>query len=134
MEETITSLAATAYSNYIGTESTEPDFRSTIQQITTGNKPAKKETMLHGWVQNMRGSVNNTFKWCGLLDSLSEKEPDYAVISETTKDNDPTQLLFLHLDACAKRTQTTKTAPPSERTYLTQFSLTTLMQRGKKEE
>ena len=97
ISDTITSLAATAYSNYIATESTEPDFRSTIQQITAGNKPAKKEIMLHGWVQNMRGSVNNTFKWCGLLDSLSEEEPDYAVISETTKDNDPTQLLFLHM-------------------------------------
>ena len=66
--DAITSLAATAYSNYIATESTEPDFRSTIQPITTGNKPANTENMLHGWVQNMRGSVNNTFKWCGLLD------------------------------------------------------------------
>jgi exonuclease III len=93
---TITSMAATAYTKYIASEITEPDIRHTIRPHITGTKPENSSEMLHGWVQNLRGSINNTYKWCGLIDSLTEEEPDYAVITETTKDNDPTDLLFLH--------------------------------------
>jgi hypothetical protein len=104
-------MAATAYANYTATEIMEPDIRITIRPNVIGTKPENRAEMLHGWVQNLGGSINNTYKWCGLIDSLTEKEPDYAVITETTKDNDPTDLLFLHR-RMYKEDPTDTTPPP----------------------
>jgi hypothetical protein len=92
----VQSLAATAYAQYIAAEITEPDVRSSITPIINGSKPSNTDNILHGWTQNFRGCINNTFKWCGLVDCLIEEEPDFAVLTETSSDNAATDLLFLH--------------------------------------
>jgi hypothetical protein len=131
---TITSMAATAYTKYLATEITEPDIRHTIRPNTTGSKPENSVEMLHGWVQNLRGSINNTYKWCGLIDTLTaEEEPDYAVITETTKDNAPTDLMFLHR-RMYKEDLTDTTPPPSGNIYHTIYSPPAPLPRGKKAE
>ena len=93
---TIQSLAATAYAQYIAAEVTEPDVRTSIIPIINGSKPDNTDNTLHGWTQNFRGSINNTFKWCGLVDCLIEETPDFAVLTETSSDNHATDLIFLH--------------------------------------
>jgi hypothetical protein len=75
---------------------TEPDVRSSINPIVVGYKPNKTDTTLHGWTQNLRGSIHNTFKWCGLVDCLIEETPDFAVLTETSSDSHATDLIFLH--------------------------------------